>query len=791
MEVLLVILIIVAWINLHSHISRVKTHIDSLQKDLHDFRKEIEAQLEALKKQQAKVSQAGANPVEEVREQVVRTTIEKPIEEPVETTENVSVAVDREEDSPVRIVETVVDGKPEKQVATAKPEEKIILQPVVKPSAFTNKKRKVDYEKYIGENLFGKIGILVLVVGMGLFVKYAIDKNWINEVFRTVLGFVVGSGLLLLSQRLKGTYRTFSSLLAGGAFAIFYVTVSMAYHYYGLFSQTAAFIILVVLTVFMSLLAVFYNHRELAVIALVGGFISPFLVSNGAGNYLVLFTYLTILNMGMFGLSIYKKWGELPIICFTATYLIMLGYSLVTDLDSAQSGQLVNLLLFATLFFLIFLLPIIIIVRTKGGKINQLLLIVVVLNNFLYLLFALWYLREWQLAYNIKGAFTLFIALVNVLIAFIVRKRKADKGLLFTLLNGMFLTFASLSVPVQLDGTFITLLWATEVVVLLWLFIRFRQPVYVRFIQALLWLTVLSFLMDITNAMVDNTARSLLLNGTFTTGIFTGVAFGVFAWLMERRKALFTATSKMPYVPFNAIAWLAGCGIIYLSFIVDFYLNIDDSSLMNAVCLAFTCLTLLLLLVGLRKRFGIDTYKTIYAISVGLSLCLFVRLSWLSNGYGGSVLLMLQWATLAVVIIHLFLLAACYYRSFDFRQKSSNLMTSFVGVASTILFAVAVNNMLHLLGWEEELSAALSISLGIAGFVQMSLGMRLHLKILRMISLAVFGVVLLKLVIVDLWLLPTVGKIIVFILLGVMLLVLSFLYQKLKKVLFADSHSDN
>ena len=95
--------------------------------------------------------------------------------------------------------------------------------------------------------------------------------------------------------------------------------------------------------------------------------------------------------------------------------------------------------------------------------------------------------------------------------------------------------------------------------------------------------------------------------------------------------------------------------------------------------------------------------------------------------------------------------------------------------------------MLRLTGWEEEASAALSISLSIAGFIQMSLGMRLHLRILRMISLAVFGIVLLKLVIVDLWLLPTVGKIIVFIMLGVILLVLSFLYQKLKKALFIDN----
>ena len=70
----------------------------------------------------------------------------------------------------------------------------------------------------------------------------------------------------------------------------------------------------------------------------------------------------------------------------------------------------------------------------------------------------------------------------------------------------------------------------------------------------------------------------------------------------------------------------------------------------------------------------------------------------------------------------------------------------------------------------------------------MSLGMRLHQKVLRIISLFTLGIVLVKLVLVDLWAMPTVGKIMVFIMLGVILLVLSFLYQKLKDVLFKDDN---
>lgn len=66
-----------------------------------------------------------------------------------------------------------------------------------------SKRKQVNYEKFIGENLFGKIGILVFVIGVGFFVKYAIDKDWINETLRTVLGFLTGSALLVVAERLQ------------------------------------------------------------------------------------------------------------------------------------------------------------------------------------------------------------------------------------------------------------------------------------------------------------------------------------------------------------------------------------------------------------------------------------------------------------------------------------------------------------------------------------------------------------------------------------------------------------
>ena len=66
--------------------------------------------------------------------------------------------------------------------------------------------------------------------------------------------------------------------------------------------------------------------------------------------------------------------------------------------------------------------------------------------------------------------------------------------------------------------------------------------------------------------------------------------------------------------------------------------------------------------------------------------------------------------------------------------------------------------------------------------------MKIHMKLMRIISLFTFGIVLLKLLALDLWSMPSLGKILVFVLLGLILLILSFLYSKLKNVIFEDEN---
>ncbi|MEO8760584.1 MAG: DUF2339 domain-containing protein, partial [Bacteroidia bacterium] len=176
-----------------------------------------------------------------------------------------------------------------------------------------------DLEKFIGENLISKIGVAILVLGIGFFVKYAIDQNWINETARAGIGILCGGIVLGFAHKLRKNFKAFSSVLAAGAIAIFYFTIAIAFHQYHLFSQTVAFSIMVVVTAFSILISISYDRIELAALSLIGGFAAPFMVSTGEGNYIALFTYIMILNTGMLVLAYMRKWNLINILTYIFT----------------------------------------------------------------------------------------------------------------------------------------------------------------------------------------------------------------------------------------------------------------------------------------------------------------------------------------------------------------------------------------------------------------------------------------------------------------------------------------
>lgn len=639
--------------------------------------------------------------------------------------------------------------------------------------------KETNYEKFIGENLFGKIGILVFIIGIGFFVKYAIDQNWINETARTILGYAVGAGMLVLAERLHRRYHAFSSLLAGGAFGVFYLITAIAFHYYELFSQTVSFVILCATTVFMSVVSILYDRRELAVTALVGGFLAPFIVSTDSGSIITLQTYISILNVGMFCLAMYKKWGILPVVAFCFTYII-LWMTTLTSGDLATPVCYIILLAFATLFYLIFLLPVIFILRTQcSGNMRRAMLTVVTADSFLYLLYGNYVLEHCDTTFAKDGFIAFFIAVVNLAVYLYLRFRIAGQNTLRNFMLALTITFVSIGIPMQFDTANLVMLWAAEAVLLLWLFTREKDRIFEvgAVVLSLLIIASLLFYRLLGTPLADP-GDFLFLNGNFLVMLFISAVAFVVAIILQRNRELFSEDRRLiAYSPCNAVAYAVGFGILYVAFWDDFHIHVgspvaDYASLLSAN---------VLLCVGafvLRNRFGMDRYKVPYDVTVYLAAGLYAAAVWNNASTEAD---LLRWIMTFVTMAYLaYVMRGLLLAMPDNRNQHTEfaIIATLVWLTGTRLLVTSFH--------EENFSTAFSLSLGLAAFILMCAGMRYHSKEVRIVSLAEFGIVLGKLIFNDVWTMSALGKIIVFISLGILLLTLSFLYQKLKDVLFNE-----
>lgn len=725
------------------------------------------------------------------------TTGENEQPEPQETPETIEVPIIHNEDIRLSTVEIPIQETEDKTSEIEEETPETIEEPVEEeqeePAMAMEEEEDIEeyatsetnFEKYIGENLFGKIGILIFIIGIGFFVKYAIDQNWINETARTLMGYAVGAGMLVLAERLHKRYHTFSSLLAGGAFGIYYLITAIAFHYYALFSHTIAFVILCVTTIFMSAVSVLYDRKELAVTALVGGFIAPFIISTDSSSIISLQIYITILNIGMFCLAMYKKWAILPMVSFAFTYIILWG---TTALGSFSDSEAVTtyptLFAFATLFYVIFLLPVVFILRTQYGENTRLgLLGIITANSFMYLIYGDFLLQHFEASSDTTAYLAFFIAAVNLAIHLYLRFRVEGQDTLRNLMLGLAVTFASMGIPILFSAANVLMVWAAESVLLLWLFTKEKNRIYELASAVLLLLTLgaLAYYRT-TDTFIHDTGDSLFFNGAFFVTTFVSIAYYVVAVIMQFNKELFSDTKRLiAYTPCNAIAYALGFSILFLAFRDNFHFHLEQPISEYA-----SLLTANIMLLGgaliLRKRFEISENKLAYEISLYLAGILFAMTVW---NYTAPEGLLLRWLMALVTIAYM---AYCMRGQLLVTSNQRNLHTEY-SIISTLMW-LTLTRLLLITFNEVNFSTAFSLSLGIAAFILMCIGMRYHSKEIRIVSLAEFGIVIGKLILNDVWAMPALGKIIVFISLGAILLILSFLYQKLKDALFNEEEQE-
>jgi uncharacterized membrane protein len=175
-------------------------------------------------------------------------------------------------------------------------------------------------ESRIGGRWLLYIGMGTILVGASYFVKLAFDNEWVTPLMRVALGLLAGLLLVVAGPvfRRRG-YALYGQILAGGGIAILYISVFAAFNYYALIGSTPAFALMIAITAGAALLADREQSQALALMAVGGGFLTPFLVSSGRDAQVALFTYDAILVAGTAALARRRNWPALNAVSFALT----------------------------------------------------------------------------------------------------------------------------------------------------------------------------------------------------------------------------------------------------------------------------------------------------------------------------------------------------------------------------------------------------------------------------------------------------------------------------------------
>jgi len=659
------------------------------------------------------------------------------------------------------------------------------------------------FGKLLGANWLSKIGIVTLVLGIGFFVKYAIDQNWINEIGRVGIGLLTGGIIIGIAHKLKTKYQVFSSILVGGGISVFYITITLAFREYALFGQTLAFTLLILTTAFSVILSLLYNRKELAVFSLLGGFASPLMVSTGIGNYVVLFSYIFILNTGMLIVSYIKKWRIIGIISFVLTLLFFWTWAV-----SSYENQFFNVSLFISLFFIQFYLLALFDHYKSERKISAYQVFLILTNNLFAFLAFLFVFDHYSS--DIRGLITISLAVINaVVLVTLFRNSRIDRNMIYLIIT-IVLSFVSLAIPIQLKGHVITLFWAAEAVILLWLWQKSQIKVFYAGFILISFLILISYLMDIHNLYSYENTMTLIANRLFITGIVVIAAF-IVNMLLLKREPMENGFKKQLLKILKII-------IIVLAYIVPYieldiqlahYTNIDYyeiSSFRLTVLSTFTIIYIAVL--GIINNKDVSTKKYIFGLLYLSVLFYAVFYAKIVTDLRYSIFNSLEESYPASYFsVHLLSLPAIAYiiylvtkniKSLSYNQ--SVWLSWLLTVLAVVILSVETDNIVVWISGNYDNyykvlydvhTFGYPILWGVIAMILMIWGLTRKEVLLRKISLVFFGFIILKFYAYDVWRMSQSGRIISFVLLGVILLLVSFLQQKIRTLVKNNNETEN
>ena len=699
------------------------------------------------------------------------------------------------------------------------------------PVAAPKPKEASSIESFLGENLANKIGIAIILIGIGVGVKYAIDKNILGPAMRIGLGYLAGVILIGFALFLKKKYENLSAVMFAGGMAVAYFVTFIAYDLYDLFPKMVAFGSMLVFTVITSIAAIRYDKQIIAIIGLVGAYAVPFLLSDGSGTTFALMLYMTIINGGILFLAFRKNWQPVFAVAFGCTWFIF--FILCARAMMSMHSDYKTLLLFGSVFYALFYAMLIANKMKYEEQLDGGGTTIVILNSVFGYVFGILLVNEIYEDSTINGVFTLLYAASQGLVTFITAKQKEADHRLYYLSFGFALIYGILFVPMMFDGNWVTILWSFQAALFFWIGWKkgdefFEKISYIPLILAFGSLFNLWINMSIgrTFFFSEELAEHIspVLNEYFLAGLVLAAALFFMAYIKQTTEKPKDQLAQNGFFTLLANSLIyVGIFTLYITILkeIDIYWDQQESTaefksgflgdyfssagkFQTIWMLIFSLLFTGILQLVNRFLYKDKTLSIVVATASLIAIVAFLFIGLydmsvlrdraLADVYGNKIadyglyynIRYIGFAALGMV------LWSNWYSLKHFLPERAVKQTVEMFIHVCLVWVVC-SELIHLKrmnGGGDFYRAGLTIFGGIYAFALIAYGIWKKKPHLRILALVLFGITLLKLFIYDIAKVDSGGKTIAFISLGVLLLVISFLYTKYKHLILSGDEED-
>ncbi|KAA2220579.1 DUF2339 domain-containing protein [Chryseobacterium sediminis] len=632
---------------------------------------------------------------------------------------------------------------------------------------------------FLKQNALTIIGIFTLVLGIGYFVKYAIDKNWIGETARAGIGFCTGAGIIITGHFLRRNYTAFASIITGGGIAVLYFTTTIAFREYHLFTQNIAFFITALITAASILLSYYYKSEVLIIFSLIGGFSAPMMISTGQSNYPFLFIYLILLNIGMLVASFLQHWKSVgwTAYIFTTAYLFYW---------TNESPELLSITFYMISYVIFYLFALHDYIRKSILSTSDILILA--FANFSSVL-GLLYVFD-TLAYEPPIIFPLIFAAVNAILFFREYGRK-NFGIAYSVFAGLVTSLITIAIAIQFKTHLITSIWAIETTLLLFIWKKTGHKIFKIFFYILFPLVMIAQIVTWTEYL-GTTNFNIIFNPPFITSSFTIISIMINLYLLRN-------TGKEPQEKVNTffedLITVLSYGVIYLSLLFELTYHVSEMpwSAIVSIGLLFSIYYLFILLL-FRKQLNIRSDVQTVMIYLFFFLIIFntsastlpVVTAVLTKKLHLSFYLLhlLQWIPFIYVCsriipssefhktwISYWILSLALIISVSFELHHSYVLM----VSSDIPHSYEASAHFNIL--------YLPIVWTLLASIFIYMGLKKDIQEYNKVGFALIGLMVLKLYGYDVWQMDNISRISAFIALGIILLLSSFAFQRLKNII--------